>query len=317
MATELRSELHSDSGESPLLLELTKNRTLFLMLIPAVAFFLLFAYIPMFGIVLAFKRYRYDMGFFSPWVGLRNFRFFFLSGKAWLVTKNTILYNLAFIATGLVAQVGVAVVFSELRAKLYKKVAQSVMFLPYFISWVVVAAFAYNIFNYEFGTLNHILTSIGLPRVDVYNTPPAWKYILVAFNNWKYTGYGSIVYLAAIMGIHPELYESAEIDGASIFQRIFRITIPMIKPTMMIIVLLQISHILRGNFDLFFQLIGYNGILYEATDVIDTFVFRSLTQSTEIGLPAAAGMYQQVIGFAIIMTVNWIVKRVNPEYALF
>jgi putative aldouronate transport system permease protein len=287
------------------------------MLVPAVMFFLLFAYIPMFGIVLAFKRYRYDMGFFSPWVGLRNFRFFFLSGKAWLVTKNTILYNLAFIATGLVAQVGVAVIFSELRARLYKKVSQSIMFLPYFISWVVVAAFAYNIFNYEFGTLNHILTSIGLPRVDVYNTPPAWKYILVAFNNWKYTGYGSIVYLAAIMGIHPELYESAEIDGATIFQRIFRITIPMIKPTMMIIVLLQISHILRGNFDLFFQLIGYNGILYEATDVIDTFVFRSLTQSSEIGLPAAAGMYQQVIGFVIIMTVNWIVKRANPDYALF
>jgi putative aldouronate transport system permease protein len=300
-----------------LVLELSKNRTLFLMLVPAIMFFLLFAYIPMFGIVLAFKRYRYDMGFFSPWVGLRNFRFFFLSGKAWLVTKNTILYNLAFIATGLVAQVGVAVVFSEIRARLYKKVSQSIMFLPYFISWVVVAAFAYNIFNYEFGTLNHILTSIGLPRVDVYNTPPAWKYILVAFNNWKYTGYGSIVYLAAIMGIHPELYESAEIDGATIFQRIFRITIPMIKPTMMIIVLLQISHILRGNFDLFFQLIGYNGILYEATDVIDTFVFRSLTQSSEIGLPAAAGMYQQVIGFVIIMTVNWIVKRANPDYALF
>lgn len=300
------------------LTELKKNKTLFIMLSPSVIYFIIFSYLPMAGAMMAFKQFRYDAGIlFSPWVGLKNFNFFFLSGKAWLLTKNTILYNLAFILTGIILQVLVAIIFSEMKGKYFRKITQSTMFLPYFISWVVVGAFIYNIFQYEFGTLNSILKTLNLESVDVYGNPSAWKYILVVFNLWKYTGYGSVIYLAAIMNISPELYESAEMDGANIFHRIHYITLPMIKPTVIVLVLLQIGGIMRGNFDLFYQIIGNNGLLYNATDVIDTFVFRSLTSSLELGMPAAAGLYQQVLGFAIIMTVNFIVKRVNEEYALF
>jgi putative aldouronate transport system permease protein len=298
--------------------EIKKNKVLFLMLLPAVIYFVVFSYLPMAGIVIAFQRFNYNKFFlFNPWVGFDNFKFLFASGKAWLLTKNTVLYNLAFISTGIAIQVTIAIIFSELKGKYYKKISQSLMFLPYFISWVVVGAFVYNMFQYEFGTLNSILKSLNMQPVDVYGNPSAWKYILVSFNLWKYAGYGSIVYLAAIMGINPELFESAEIDGANIFHRICYITLPLIKPTIIILVLLQIGGIMRGNFDLFYQIIGNNGLLFNATDVIDTYVFRTLTTSLELGMPAAAGLYQQAIGFAIIMTANYIVKRVNEDYALF
>jgi putative aldouronate transport system permease protein len=298
--------------------EIKKNKVLFLMLLPAVIYFVVFSYLPMAGIVIAFQRFNYNKFFlFNPWVGFDNFKFLFASGKAWLLTKNTVLYNLAFISTGIAIQVTIAIIFSELKGKYYKKISQSLMFLPYFISWVVVGAFVYNMFQYEFGTLNSILKSLNMQPVDVYGNPSAWKYILVSFNLWKYAGYGSIVYLAAIMGINPELFESAEIDGANIFHRICHITLPLIKPTIIILVLLQIGGIMRGNFDLFYQIIGNNGLLFNATDVIDTYVFRTLTTSLELGMPAAAGLYQQAIGFAIIMTANYIVKRVNEDYALF
>jgi putative aldouronate transport system permease protein len=298
--------------------EIKKNKVLFLMLLPAVIYFVVFSYLPMAGIVIAFQRFNYNKFFlFNPWVGFDNFKFLFASGKAWLLTKNTVLYNLAFISTGIAIQVTIAIIFSELKGKYYKKISQSLMFLPYFISWVVVGAFVYNMFQYEFGTVNSILKSLNMQPVDVYGNPSAWKYILVSFNLWKYAGYGSIVYLAAIMGINPELFESAEIDGANIFHRICYITLPLIKPTIIILVLLQIGGIMRGNFDLFYQIIGNNGLLFNATDVIDTYVFRTLTTSLELGMPAAAGLYQQAIGFVIIMTVNYIVKRVNEDYALF
>lgn len=315
------TELRRNTGKikkNGFLAELKKNKSLFLMLSPAIIFFVIFCYLPMAGIVIAFKSFHYDQGVLgSPWVAFDNFKFFFISGKAWLVTKNTILYNLAFIVTSLVFQLAVAVIFSEIKGKYFKKFTQSVMFLPYFISWVVVGTFVYNMFQYEFGSLNSLLKFLHMQPVDVYGNPGVWKYLLVSFNLWKYVGYGSIVYLAAIMGISPELYEAAEIDGASIFQRIYHITLPMIKTTIIILILLQIGGILRGNFDLFYQLVGNNGLLFNATDVIDTFVFRSLTKATELGQPAAAGLYQQAIGFCIIMSVNFVVKKVNKDYALF
>jgi len=314
----IKTDSSSQIVKKGFLYELKRNRTLFIMLLPAVLYYLIFSYLPMTGIIIAFQRFHYDRFFlFNPWVGFDNFKFFFNSGKAWLLTKNTLLYNIAFITTGITVQVVLALIFSELKGKYYKKITQSLMFLPYFISWVVVGAFIYNIFHYEYGTLNNVLSSIGAEPVDVYGTPGAWKYILVFFNIWKYAGYGSVVYLAAIMGISPELYESAELDGANIFQRISRITLPMIKQTIIVTTLLQIGGIMRGNFDLFYQIIGNNGLLFDATDVIDTFVFRTLTTSPELGMPAAAGLYQQVLGFVIIMTVNYIVRKINEDNALF
>ena len=304
--------------KSGVLYELNRNKILFLMIAPAVIYFLVFAYVPMAGIIVAFKNYNYRGGiFFSPWSGFDNFKFFFSSGQAWVVTRNTFLYNIAFIVIGNALQVGVAIFMSEIQSKLYKKVAQAFMFLPYFVSWVVVGMLAYNIFNSQYGLLNHLLASLGIDPINVYNTPGAWKYILVALQSWKYLGYGVIMFQAAIMGIDSECYEAAEIDGATTLQRIFKITIPLIMPTIVILTLLALGRVLRGDFQMFYQLIGDNGILYNATDVIDTFVFRSLINSSNIGMSSAAAFYQSVLCFIFIIVVNALVKRYESEYALF
>ena len=298
--------------------EIRKNRVLLFMLLPAVLYYFIFSYIPMAGVVLAFNRFTIPRGIFgSPWVGLDNFKFFFSSGQALLVTKNTILYNLAFIFMNNVLQITLAILLSEIACRWYKKLAQSVMFLPYFISWVVVGAFAYNLFNYEHGTLNTLLGYLGMKPVDIYGTPSAWKYIIIAFQSWKWVGYGTVVYLAAVTNIDIELFEAANIDGAGIWKKIRYITLPSLKPMIVILVLLSVGNIMRGDFGLFYQLVGNNGTLYNATDVIDTFVFRSLTQSYEFGIPAACGLYQSVLCFVIILLTNSVVKRVQPDYSLF
>ncbi|WP_051572263.1 ABC transporter permease [Ruminiclostridium cellobioparum] len=295
-----------------------KNKVILFMLIPAVLYYFIFMYVPMAGIVIAFKRLDYAAGIFgSDWVGFDNFKFFFMSGQAFNVTKNTFLYNLVFIVVNTSLQITVSIFLSEMRNKYVKKTTQTLMLMPYFISWVVVGAFIYNIFNYEFGALNTVLKSLGLESVDVMGTVGAWKYILVFFNAWNGVGYGSIVYMAAITGIDKELYEASELDGANIFQQIWRITIPSIKPTIIIMILLNVGSIFRGNFSMFYQIIGNNGLLFNSTDVIDTFVFRSLMKTQEVGMASAAGLYQSVLCFAIIMITNGIIKRVDSEYALF
>jgi putative aldouronate transport system permease protein len=204
-----------------------------------------------------------------------------------------------------------------MAGKIYKKAAQTLLLMPYFISWVVVNAILFNILNFEYGQLNAFLVQAGLEPVDVYGKPEVWKYILVILNTWKGMGYGSIVYLAAIMGIDREIYEAAEIDGASVFQQIRFITLPSLRPTIIILLLLAVGGIFRGNFDMFYQTIGNNGTLFNATDVIDTFVFRSLIQTREFGMSSAAGLYQSVLCFVILMLVNAAVRKVDPDYALF
>lgn len=298
--------------------DLKKNKILMLMLLPTVLYFFIFNYIPMAGIVIAFKRLDYTLGIFkSPWVGFDNFKFFFVSGQAWTVTRNTVLYNVAFIAIGTSLQIALAIFLSELGSKLFKKTTQAMMFLPYFISWVVGGAIVYSFFNYEFGTFNSILASMGKDPVDINTASGAWKYILVFLHTWKGIGYGTVIYLAAIMGIDSEIYEAAEIDGANIFNRIFKITVPCLKPTIIILTLLAIGNIFRGDFGLFWNTVARNGMLFEATDVIDTFTFRSLMQASDFGMAAAAGLYQSVLCFVIITTVNKLVKRVDKDYGLF
>ncbi len=295
-----------------------RNKVILFMLIPAVLYYFIFMYVPMAGIVIAFKRLDYAAGIFgSEWVGFDNFKFFFMSGQAFNVTKNTFLYNLVFIIVNTSLQITVSIFLSEMRNKYLKKTTQTLMLMPYFISWVVVGAFIYNIFNYEFGAFNTFLKSFGFQPVDVMGTVGAWKYILVFFSAWNGVGYGSIVYMAAITGIDKELYEASELDGANIFQQIWRITIPSIKPTIIIMILLNVGSIFRGNFSMFYQIIGNNGLLFNSTDVIDTFVFRSLMKTQEVGMASAAGLYQSVLCFAIIMITNGIIKRVDSEYALF
>jgi putative aldouronate transport system permease protein len=258
------------------------------------------------------------MGVFgSPWVGFDNFRFFFTSGFAASITRNTILYNTVNIVTCHGLAILIAIIITEMNGKYYKKTFQSFMFLPYFISWVIVGAFAYNFFNFEHGTLNTFLKSINWQPIDIYGTPGYWIFIIPLLNSWKWVGYVSVMYIAAIMGIDNECYEAADIDGANIFQKITSITIPSITPTIVIMMLLQVGRLLRGDFEMFYQLIGNNGILFPATDVIDTFVFRSLLNSQDIGMPAAAGLYQSLLCFIIIMVVNKLVKKASNDLALF
>lgn len=298
--------------------ELKKYRTLLLMLTPAVLFFILLAYIPMAGIVLAFKKYDYSGGVFgSPWNGLDNFRFFFESGDAWRVTRNTALYNIAFIIVNNLLQIFAGILLFEVAGKWFRKITQTLMFLPYFISWVVVGAIAYNLFNFDVGTVNTLLTSLGFDKIDIYNTPAYWPFILVIVSAWKTLGYGSVMYLAAITSIDTEMYEAAQIDGANIFQRIFRITIPNLMPTVIILVLLAIGNIFRGDFGMFYNMVGNNGLLFSSTDVIDTYVFRSLITSNDIGMSAAAGFFQSVLGFVTIMLANFAVRKYDKDRALF
>lgn len=304
--------------ESTFVKQFKRNRILVMMLIPAITYFLLFSYLPMTGVVVAFKNYNFRDGIFgSPWVGFDNFKYFFMSGQAWTVTRNTILYNVLFIVINTVLQMGLAILISEIGGKFFKKITQTAMFLPYFISWVVVGMIAYNFLNVEHGTINSLISKLGAEKINFYGTTWVWPIILVFFSAWKNVGYGTVLYLAAIMGIDTEIYEAAEIDGANIFQRIFKVTIPCLIPTLIILTLLAIGNIFRGDFQMFYQIVGNNGPLFNTTDVIDTFTFRSLIQSGEVGMSAAAGLYQSVFCFITIVFTNFLVKKYDTDYSLF
>ena len=300
------------------LYEFKKNKALFAMAAPAFILVLVMQYFPMSGLILAFKEYQYNLGVFgSPFNGLQNFGYLFNSGTGWLITRNTILYNLLNLVTSQLLAVVIAIFITEIRAKYFKKVTQTVILLPYFISWVVVGVFVFSIFNYETGLINTMINAIGGEKVNFYMMPTAWPVIICAFNAWKWTGYNSGIYIAAVTGVDGEINEAAEIDGATIFQRIRYITLPSIRPTLVTMVLLQVGRILRGDFEMFYQIVGNNGQLFNATDVIDTYVFRSLITNPDIGMTAAATFYQSVLCFAIIMIVNTVVKKIDEDYALF
>ena len=295
-----------------------RNRVLFLMLLPAIVYFIVFAYVPMTGMVLAFKNYNYIDGIYkSPWNGFKNFKFLFNGGKIFQVAINTFVYNIVFIAVNQTLQVVTAILLTEIGSKRFRKLSQSAIFLPYFISWVIVGGFIYNLFNYEYGSVNNFLQALGKAPVDMYSNVGAWKYILVLVNAWKWVGYGSVIYLAAITGIDKEIYEAAAIEGAGKFRQIFSITLPLIVPQIVTLVLLDVGRIFKGDFQMFYQVTGNNPLLYETTDVIDTFVVRSLLQLQDVGMSSAAGLMQSVINFVILVTVNAVVKHFESDYALF
>jgi len=304
-----------------ILYEFKRNWILFLMLVPAVTYVIIFNYIPMGGIIVAFKNFRYDMGIFSsPWNGFDNFRFFFNSGRALSLTLMTVGYNVAFILTGMFWAISLAVVISEIRNKYFKKITHSVIFLPYFISWVVVAFMAYNLFNVQFGVINTIFNQIGRDPVQFYSLPELWRILMVAFSNWKGVGYSSIIYLAVLTSINPEYYEAAQIDGASIWQRIWHISLPFLKTPMVILLLLSMGGVFRGGGEMFYQLIGNNILLTPQVDVIDSFILRSLINpvgNINYSMMAAVGLYQQISGFILILLANGIARKVNPDGALF
>lgn len=298
--------------------EVRRHWVLFLMILPATIYFFVFLYAPMPGSYIAFVQYNMGKGIFgSPFVGLKNFEFLIKTGKLWQITQNTVLYNLAFIGLTNLLQVAFAIMLSEVASKSFRRVSQSIILLPHFISFVIVGVFAYNFFNFNNGFVNMLITSVGGDRYSFYSSPGVWKFIIVFFRLWKATGYGMIIYLATITGISSEIYEAAYIDGASDGQRIRYITLPMLKPTVTLLILFDLGGILRGQFDLFYNLIGNNSVLYPQTDVIDTFVFRSLMGQFNFSQSAAVGFYQSLFGMIVVFLVNWIVRRVDPENSLF
>ncbi len=305
-------------GFQDFLKEVKKNWVLFLMLVPAIAYFIIFSYVIMPGAYVAFVNYNPNKGIFgSDFVGFKNFEFLIRNGDLVRITKNTLLYNGVFLLMSHLIQIVLAVMLSEIMNKIFKKISQSVILLPHFISYVVVGVFAYNFFNFDNGFINSLLVNMGLERISFYSTPGVWKYIIVFFYIWKTTGYGMIVYMAAITGISSEIYEACYIDGASRFQRIRYVTLPLLKPTFILLVLFGLGGILRGSFDLFYNLIGTNSLLYGQTDIIDTYVYRSLVGSFNFASSAAVGLYQSVFGLIFVMVINLIVRKVEPESALF
>ena len=298
--------------------DLKRHYLLWLMITPALLFFIIFNYLPMIGVYFAFTRYDFNLGYFrSPYIGFENFAYLFKSGILTSLTVKTLLYNLAFILCGNLCQVICALFLNDLKSKKFVRTAQTIIFLPYFISMVMVGMFAYNLLNIDNGFINTLLRTLDQEKFNFYMTPSVWPFIIVIIHVWKGLGYGTIIYLSALTGIDPELYDAARIDGAGKWGQIRYVTIPLLKPTVILLILFSLGSIMKGIFELFYQLIGKNGVLYEATDIIDTYVYRSLMVNYNIGMSSAAGLYQSVFGFALVMTVNWLVRRYESSYALF
>lgn len=293
------------------------NFELLILALPAIFYFIIFHYIPMLGIVIAFKNYHYDLGIIkSKWVGLKNFEFFFSSHDALKVTVNTVLYSSVFIITGTVCAIVIALLLYEIKNKIAIKIYQTTMILPHFLSWVIVGYITYVLLNPVFGVANHILSIVGVKPVEWYTELKYWPFILVFTNIWKHIGMNCIIYYASLMGIEESYYEAAKMDGATRWQQTWYISIPFLIPLITILSILALGNLFRGDFGLFYQIPRDVGVLYPVTDVIDTYVFRGL-RNGNIGITAAVGFFQSFVGLAMVLLTNFIVKRINPENTLF
>jgi len=293
------------------------NKWLYLMLLPALVWVIIFSYIPMGGIVIAFKKFNYMKGIFgSPWVGLDNFLFMFKTNAIWKIIGNTIFLNVLFIVTGTAAQLFLALLFCEIRNKTIKKVTQSIAILPHFISWAVIAMFLTGFLNTN-GMVNQLITSMGNESISFYSEPKYWRGIFIILKIWQGAGFGTIVYIAAITGFDQGMYEAAKIDGANRFQQIRRITLPLLKSTIILLSIMAIGNIFRGDFGMIYAVIGDNALLYGTTDVIDTYVYRIFRTNSNLGMSAAVSLLQSLVGLVLVFSTNLIVKKVDSESALF
>ncbi len=297
--------------------DLVKNRWLYLLLLPAVVFILVFAYIPMVGVLIAFEDFDPIAGIFkSQWVGLENFVFFFSSSDWIQVTLNTLYLNTLFIVTSTVSAIFIAIVMSELGKGIFVKISQTFMTLPNFVSWATVALFSVAFLGAD-GIINSVVESAGGKPIPFYSSPDVWPAVFVIIRIWKGTGWSAIVYMAAILGIDQSVYEAAKIDGAGRLRCIFSITIPLIKNIVILMFIMSIGNIFKGDFGMIYPFIGDNALLYPTVDVIDTYVFRALRTFTNYGRTAAIGLFQSVMGFVLVLFANWLAKRYSPESAIF
>ncbi len=300
------------------------NLELSLLALPTFIWYILFAYLPMFGIFIAFVRYKPIRGvnfftslFRSEFVGLYNFRYLFTTPDAALVFRNTLLYNIVFIALGVIVPLSLAVMMSQLHSQKLAKVCQTAIFLPYFLSWVVVSYFGMAFMSVNKGLVNQILTSAGGSPVQWYMSPQYWPYLLIGINLWKNVGYGMVLYLASITNIDATLYEAAVVDGASKWQQVKHITLPLLKPMVIILFILSVGGIFYSDFGLFYIMPRDQGALSNVTQTIDVYVYKALMRMNNIGFASAASFLQSVFGFITIYVANAVVKKLDPERGLF
>lgn len=297
---------------------LKKNLPFLLMSAPGFLLLLLFSYLPMFGIVIAFKNYKAVQGIWgSAWVGLKNFEFLFRTPDLQRITFNTIFLNTIFIITGLIGAITLALLLNEVRVKFFTRIYQTVIFFPFIISWVIVGYFSFALLNYESGLVNSLMRWFGIEPISWFSTPQYWPTILTLTSLWKGVGYGSVVYLAAMLGINQEYYEAAMLDGANKLQQIRYITMPFLVPIVIITTLLAIGRIFSADFGMFYYVTRDSKLLYPTTDVIDTYVLRALRVNADIGMASATGLYQSLVGFVLVLLSNWFVKRIDPDRSLF
>lgn len=300
--------------------EIARNKYLYLLTLPGIIFLLIFNYLPMIGLYIAFIDYNAMAGWFglkSKFVGLDNFVFFFSSGDWLHITYNTIFLNALFIVSGLIVQIFMAIGLNEVAGKAFKKTAQSFMFLPNFLSWTVVSIFSIALFSTDAGVINNVLTGIGLHPINFYQDASYWPIILVFLKLWKGVGFGTVIFLATITSMDQEMFEAAKIDGASRFQSIIYLTVPMLKMTAIMLFILSVGSIFYGDFGMIYALIGDNPLLRPTTDVIDTYVYRALRMNNDIGMSSAVGMFQAVVGFILVISVNAVTRKLSKDSALF
>lgn len=294
------------------------------MILPGAIYLIINNYLPMLGVLFAFKdldyshRGLFNMLWYSDWSGLKNFEYLFKTKDAFIITRNTILYNVVFIVLNTTVAITIAILLNDIKNKFASRLYQSLILLPYLISMVIVAYLTLSFLNVENGIMNRsILSMFGIDPVSWYNEPKYWPIILTLVNLWKNIGYLCIIYLAAIVGIDPEYYEAAKIDGANKWQQIKNITVPLLMPTIIILTLLAIGRIFNSDFGLFYQVPLNSGPLQSTTDVIDTYVYRGLMTLGDIGMSSAAGVYQSIVGFVLVILSNYLVARKDRDRALF
>ena len=292
---------------------------LYLMMLPALLYLLINNYIPMAGMVIAFKKLNFAKGIWaSPWAGLKNFKFLFASRDAWVITRNTLLYNVAFILVNMVIGIAIAILITEVRNTKLKKIYQSAILLPFLMSMVILSYIVYALLSAENGLVNNsVLPLFHIDPIQWYQKPKYWPAILIIANCWKGVGYGCLIYIASLIGIDPSFYEAARLDGASKWQEITKITLPSLVPTIITLLLLSIGRIFYSDFGLFYQVPMNSGVLFPTTNVIDTYVYRALIEQGNISMSSAAGVYQSLVGFCVVMLSNWIVRKVDKDQALF
>lgn len=306
-------------ANSQLKARLLKWTPLYLMMVPGALYLLINNYIPMFGLVIAFKQVDFQKGILgSPWCGLKNFQFLFQTRDAFIITRNTILYNVCFILLNTIIGIIFAIFICDIAWKVGKKIYQSALLFPYLMSWVIVGYIIYAIFSMQYGIANKtILPALGMNPIMWYNSPKYWPAILIITNTWKGIGYGCLIYISSINGIEASYYEAAELDGANKLQQVWNITIPEILPSVITLTLLSIGRIFYSDFGLFYQIPRDSGLLYSVTDTIDTYVYRGLMKLGNIGMSSAVGFYQSIVGFILVLFSNWVVGKISPDNALF